>query len=125
MLSMVTAMPALSLWDSFDDDAFVRDKTSGRYFDPAKAHVLNHRGVHYPLVRGPLNLPRSPQGYPVLIQAGSSEPGKELAARTAEVVFTAQQTLANAQGFYSDLKGRLGKYGRNAGYFAGYWPHPR
>jgi FMN-dependent oxidoreductase (nitrilotriacetate monooxygenase family) len=105
---------ATGLWDSFDDDAFVRDKTSGRYFDPAKAHVLNHRGVHYPLVRGPLNLPRSPQGYPVLIQAGSSEPGKELAARTAEVVFTAQQTLANAQGFYSDLKGRLGKYGRNA-----------
>ncbi|MBD9415586.1 LLM class flavin-dependent oxidoreductase [Pseudomonas sp. PDM16] len=103
---------ASGLWDSFDDDAFVRDKTSGQFFDPAKVHVLDHRGAHYPLVRGPLNLPRGPQGQPVLIQAGSSEPGKELAARTAEVVFTAQQTLAGAQAFYADLKGRLGKYGR-------------
>ncbi|MDD0841589.1 LLM class flavin-dependent oxidoreductase [Pseudomonas sp. Gutcm_11s] len=105
---------ATGLWDSFDDDAFVRDKASGRFFDPAKVHVLDHRGEHYPRVRGPLNIPRSPQGYPVLVQAGSSEPGKELAARTAEVVFTAQQTLAGAQTFYADLKGRLGKYGRTA-----------
>lgn len=103
---------ASGLWDSFDDDAFVRDKTNGQFFDPAKVHVLDHRGAHYPLVRGPLNLPRGPQGQPVLIQAGSSEPGKELAARTAEVVFTAQQTLAGAQAFYADLKARLGKYGR-------------
>ena len=105
---------ATGLWDSFDDDAFVRDKASGRFFDPAKVHVLDHRGAHYPLVRGPLNLPRGPQGHPVLVQAGSSEPGKELAARTAEVVFTAQQTLAGAQAFYADLKGRLGRYGRTA-----------
>lgn len=103
---------ATGLWDSYDDDAFARDKTSGQYFDPAKVHVLEHRGTHYPRVRGPLNIPRAPQGYPVLVQAGSSEPGKELAARTAEVVFTAQQTLAGAQAFYADLKGRLGKYGR-------------
>ncbi|QAX85426.1 nitrilotriacetate monooxygenase [Pseudomonas sp. DTU12.3] len=99
------------LWDSFEDDAFVRDKTSGVFFQPDKLHVLNHHGDNY-RVRGPLNIPRTPQGYPVLIQAGSSEPGKALAARTAEVVFTAQQTLANAQAFYADVKGRLAGYGR-------------
>lgn len=102
---------ARGLWDSFDDDAFLRDKTSGRYFDPARAHVLDHQGEHY-RVRGPLNQPRPPQGYPVLVQAGSSEPGKELAARTAEVVFTAQQTLDDARAFYADLKGRLAVHGR-------------
>jgi alkanesulfonate monooxygenase len=99
------------LWDSFEDDAFVRDKTSGVFFQPDKLHVLNHHGENY-RVRGPLNIPRTPQGYPVLIQAGSSEPGKALAARTAEVVFTAQQTLSNAQAFYADVKGRLAGYGR-------------
>ncbi|EJN23219.1 LLM class flavin-dependent oxidoreductase [Pseudomonas sp. GM80] len=99
------------LWDSFEDDAFVRDKTSGVFFQPDKLHVLNHHGETY-RVRGPLNIPRTPQGYPVLIQAGSSEPGKALAARTAEVVFTAQQTLSNAQAFYADVKGRLAGYGR-------------
>jgi FMN-dependent oxidoreductase (nitrilotriacetate monooxygenase family) len=103
---------ATGLWDSFDDDAFVRDKASGRFFDPAKLHVLDHRGEHYPLVKGPLNIPRSPQGYPVLVQAGSSEPGRELAARTAEVVFTAQQTLDGARDFYNDVKARLARYGR-------------
>jgi alkanesulfonate monooxygenase len=100
------------LWDSFEDDAFVRDKSSGVFFQPDKLHVLNHHGDNY-RVRGPLNIPRTPQGYPVLIQAGSSEPGKALAARTAEVVFTAQQTLANAQAFYADVKGRLAGYGRH------------
>lgn len=99
------------LWDSFEDDAFVRDQTSGVFFQPDKLHVLNHHGENY-RVRGPLNIPRTPQGYPVLIQAGSSEPGKTLAARTAEVVFTAQQTLRNAQAFYADVKGRLAGYGR-------------
>jgi alkanesulfonate monooxygenase len=99
------------LWDSFEDDAFIRDKTSGVFFQPDKLHVLNHHGENY-RVRGPLNIPRTPQGYPVLIQAGSSEPGKALAARTAEVVFTAQQTLSNAQAFYADVKGRLAGYGR-------------
>ncbi|MDF3933781.1 LLM class flavin-dependent oxidoreductase [Pseudomonas citronellolis] len=102
---------ARGLWDSFADDAFIRDKASGRYFDVEKLRVLDHQGEHY-RVRGPLNQPRSPQGHPVLVQAGSSEPGKELAARTAEVVFTAQQTLADAAAFYADLKGRLGRYGR-------------
>ncbi|WP_159811420.1 LLM class flavin-dependent oxidoreductase [Pseudomonas sp. 18058] len=99
------------LWDSFEDDAFIRDKSSGVFFQPDKLHVLNHHGENY-RVRGPLNIPRTPQGYPVLIQAGSSEPGKALAARTAEVVFTAQQTLSNAQAFYADVKGRLAGYGR-------------
>lgn len=100
------------LWDSFEDDAFLRDKESGIFFDPEKRHVLNHAGRHFQ-VRGPLNVPRSPQGQPVLVQAGSSEPGKELAARTAELVFTAQRTVEDAVAFYNDLKGRMEKYGRH------------
>jgi N-acetyl-S-(2-succino)cysteine monooxygenase len=104
---------ARGLWDSWEEDAFVRDKASGLNFEPAKLHVLDHQGPHFQ-VRGPLNVARPVQGYPVLVQAGSSEPGKELAARTAEVVFTAQQTLENAQAFYADLKGRLAKYGRSS-----------
>ena len=100
------------LWDSWEDDAFLRDKESGRYFRPEKLHVLNHVGKHF-RVRGPLNVARSPQGRPVLVQAGSSEAGKDLAAETAEVVFTAHQTLADAKAFYADLKGRMARYGRD------------
>lgn len=103
----------LGLWNSWEDDAFLRDKESGRFFDPEKLHLLNHVGRHFS-VRGPLNVARSPQGHPVVVQAGSSEAGQELAARTAEVVFTAQRTLADAQKFYAELKGRLAKYGREA-----------
>lgn len=99
------------LWDSWEDDAFTRDKASGQYYDPAKLHVLNHEGEHF-RVQGPLNVARSPQGRPVIVQAGSSETGRELAAQTAEVVFTAQTSLAAARDFYSDLKGRLGTFGR-------------
>ncbi|MDF3066165.1 MAG: nrd [Polyangiaceae bacterium] len=99
------------LWDSWEDDAFSRDKASGFFYDPTKSHRLDFNGKHLK-VRGPLNVPRPPQGYPVIVQAGSSEPGKEFAGRTAEVIFTAQQTLADAQAFYRDVKGRLGKYGR-------------
>lgn len=99
------------LWDSWDEGAFVRDKASGRFFDPAKRHVLNHRGEFFN-VRGPLNVERSPQGRPVVVQAGSSEAGKALAARTAEVIFTAQQTLEDAVAFYADVKGRMAAYGR-------------
>ena len=99
------------LWDSWEDDAFVRDTISGAYYDPAKLHVLNHQGEHF-RVKGPLNVARSPQGQPVIVQAGSSEVGRDLAAQTAEVVFTAQTSLANAQAFYADLKGRLNQYGR-------------
>ena len=100
------------LWDTWEDDAFIRDKLTGRYFDPAKFHFLNHDGPHFK-VRGPLNISRPVQGYPVIVQAGSSETGKELAAETAEVVFTAQPTLESAQTFYGDLKGRVAKYGRS------------
>ncbi len=99
------------LWDSWEDDAFLRDRGSRRYFDPAKLHALNHKGEHFS-VRGPLNVARPPQGQPVIFQAGSSEVGRELAARTAEAVFTPQHTLEGAQAFYKDLKGRMAKYGR-------------
>ncbi|MEE4159085.1 LLM class flavin-dependent oxidoreductase [Pseudomonas viridiflava] len=101
------------LWNSWADDAFTRDKASGQYYDPAKVQVLNHQGEHFS-VKGPLNVARSPQGQPVVVQAGSSEVGRDLAAQTAEVVFTAQTSLASAQAFYADIKGRLAAYGRSA-----------
>jgi FMN-dependent oxidoreductase (nitrilotriacetate monooxygenase family) len=100
------------LWDSWDEDAFVRDRTTQLYYDPAKLHELNHRGEHF-AVKGPLNVARSPQGQPVIFQAGSSEVGRELAARTAEAVFTPQHVLAEAQAFYADLKGRMAKFARH------------
>jgi alkanesulfonate monooxygenase len=100
------------LWDSWEDDAFIKDRESGVYFDADKLHTLNHKGKHF-AVKGPLNVARPPQGYPVIVQAGASEPGRDLAARTAEVIFTANQTLADAQEFYADVKGRLAKYGRS------------
>jgi N-acetyl-S-(2-succino)cysteine monooxygenase len=100
------------LWDSWDDDAFLRDRKTGRYFDPTKLHTLNHNGEHFS-VRGPLNVARPPQGHPVIFQAGSSDIGRELAARTAEAVFTPQHSLDSAQAFYRDLKGRMTKYGRS------------
>ncbi len=101
------------LWDSWDDDAFPKDKEKGVYADPNKVHVLNHAGKYYS-VQGPLNIPRSPQGHPVLIQAGSSGPGQDLAARIADIVFTAQQSLPEAQSFYLSLKERVVKAGRDA-----------
>lgn len=101
----------LGLWDSWEDDAFVRDKAAGRYYDPDKLHVLDHHGEHFS-VRGPLNVARSPQGRPVLVQAGSSETGRALAAESAELVFTAQPSLAAARAFYADLKRRLAAHGR-------------
>ncbi|XUY29725.1 LLM class flavin-dependent oxidoreductase [Agrobacterium sp. rho-8.1] len=101
------------LWDSWEDDAFVKDKENGVYADPSKLHLLDHKGKYYS-VKGPLNIPRSPQGHPILIQAGSSGPGQDLAARRADVVFTAQQSLAEAQAFYKSLKGRVEKAGRAA-----------
>ncbi|HEK0905586.1 LLM class flavin-dependent oxidoreductase [Pseudomonas putida] len=100
------------LWDSWDDDAFVRDKTSGRYFDPDKLHTLNHKGAHFS-VRGPLNVARPPQGHPVLVQAGASEAGKALAARVAEVIFAAHHELPAAQAFYQDIKQRAAALGRD------------
>ncbi|HEY6833542.1 MAG TPA: LLM class flavin-dependent oxidoreductase [Pseudolabrys sp.] len=100
------------LWDSFADDAFIRDVESGIYFDPAKMHVLGHKG-QYLSVRGPLNIARPVQGWPVIVQAGASDAGKQLAAETAEAVFTAQNNLADGRRFYADVKGRMDKLGRN------------
>ncbi len=100
------------LWDSWDEDALIRDKESGIYFDPEKLHTLNHQGKYYS-VKGPLNSSRSPQGTPVIIQAGSSDAGINLAAQTAEVIFTAQQTLEEAQHFYAKVKERTAEFGRN------------
>ena len=100
------------LWDSWEDDAFVRDKASGINYDPAKLHVLNHNGPHFK-VAGPLNVARTPQGAPVIVQAGASEQGRELAAATADVVYAAAQTLEAAQAYYASVKGRMAKYGRH------------
>ncbi|WP_138900453.1 LLM class flavin-dependent oxidoreductase [Streptomyces albidochromogenes] len=102
---------AVKLWDSWEDDAILLDRERGVYADTDKVHEINHRGEHFG-VRGPLNVPRGPQGHPLLVQAGSSEDGKEFAARYAEAVFTAQQTLADGQSFYKDLKSRLARHGR-------------
>ena len=100
------------LWDSFADDAFIRDVNSGVFFDPEKMHILGHKG-DYLSVRGPLNIARPPQGWPVIVQAGASEAGRQLAAETAEVIFAAQSTLDAGQKFYADIKGRMIKLGRN------------
>ncbi|MEU9012226.1 LLM class flavin-dependent oxidoreductase [Streptomyces sp. NPDC048479] len=99
------------LWDSWRDDATVIDRERGVYTEDGAVRPIEHRGKHF-RVDGPLNVQRSPQGHPLLVQAGSSEDGKEFAARYAEAVFTAQQTLADGQTFYKDLKSRLAKYGR-------------
>jgi alkanesulfonate monooxygenase len=99
------------LWDSWSDDAFVRDVANGIYFDPAKLHVLDHKGKHYS-VRGPLNIARPVQGWPVIVQAGASDAGRQLAAETAEAVFTAQSSIAVGREFYADVKGRMEKAGR-------------
>ncbi|MFD4880207.1 LLM class flavin-dependent oxidoreductase [Streptomyces sp. NPDC058420] len=103
---------ALKLWDSWEDDAIVADKAAGVWGDDTKIHPPRHQGTYFS-VAGALNVPRSPQGYPLLVQAGSSEDGKTFAARYAEAVFTAQQTLADAQAFYKDLKSRTEEAGRN------------
>ncbi len=100
------------LWDSFADDAFVRHVESGIYVDPERIHVLGHRGK-YLSVRGPLNIARPVQGWPVIIQAGASEAGRQLAAETAEVVFAAGGNLEASQAFYADVKGRMVKIGRD------------
>lgn len=99
------------LWHSVEAEAIVNDKESGKYLDLTKVHPVEHEGKWFK-VKGTLDATTSPQGHPVIIQAGSSEAGKELAAKTAEVVFTAWQTLEEAQAFYRDVKGRLAKYGR-------------
>jgi alkanesulfonate monooxygenase len=100
------------LWDSWADDAFIRDVEHGTFFDPAKLHVLDHKGK-YLSVRGPLNVARPIQGWPVIVQAGASDAGRQLAAETAEAVFTAHSSLEAGQSFYADVKGRMAKLGRD------------
>ena len=100
------------LWDTFADDAFVRDVEQGLYFDPAKMHVLDHKGK-YLSVRGPLNIARPVQGWPVIVQAGASDDGRQLAAETAEAVFTGGGSLSDGQKLYADIKGRMDKLGRD------------
>lgn len=99
------------LWDSWADDAFVRDVDSGVFFDPAKVHTLNHQG-DFLRVKGPLNIARPVQGWPVIVQAGASDAGRQLAAETAEVIFGASDSLAAGQEFYADVKGRMAAVGR-------------
>ncbi|MCM2456691.1 LLM class flavin-dependent oxidoreductase [Rhizobium sp. CG4] len=99
------------LWDSFADDAFIRDQESGIFFDPDKMHVLDHKGPALQ-VKGPLNIARPVQGWPVIVQAGQSEPGRQLAAETAEVVFCSPRDLAAAKLLYADIKGRMPAFGR-------------
>ncbi|WP_153979628.1 LLM class flavin-dependent oxidoreductase [Paenibacillus xylanilyticus] len=101
------------LWDSWEDDAFVGDKENGVFFDPSKLHTLNHKGNHFS-VQGPLNVARSKQGYPVIFQAGSSESGKDLAAKSADAVYTGHETFEEAREFYRDVKARAVAYGRQA-----------
>jgi FMN-dependent oxidoreductase (nitrilotriacetate monooxygenase family) len=100
------------LWDSWADDAFIRDVESGIYFDPDRMHVLNHKGPFFS-VRGPLNVARPIQGWPVIVQAGASDAGKQIAAETAEMIFAAGGPIADARDFYADVKIRMRKAGRN------------
>ncbi|MGV8950518.1 MAG: LLM class flavin-dependent oxidoreductase [Cypionkella sp.] len=102
----------LALWNSWDKDARLGNKASGQYFDPAKVRPVNHAG-RFVQTAGPLNVPRSPQGRPLLVQAGSSDDGRDLASRYADLVFTAQSSLEGAQDFYSDIKHRAAKHGRD------------
>jgi FMN-dependent oxidoreductase (nitrilotriacetate monooxygenase family) len=99
------------LWDSWEEDAFLHDKQSGQFYDPDKLHVLNHKGAHFQ-VRGPLSVKRTPQGRPILVQAGAAAQGQEIAAANADVVYAAQTEMPAAQAYYAGLKARMAKYGR-------------
>jgi alkanesulfonate monooxygenase len=102
------------LWDSWADDAFPEDKSTGQFLEPDRVHVLNHKGRHF-TVRGPLNITRPPQGHPVIFSAGQSEAGKELAACTADCLFATGTSKEQSREIYADIKGRLPKYGRAQG----------
>lgn len=99
------------LWDSWEDDAFLLDKARGAFYDPSKLHTLNHNGRFFN-VAGPLNMARPPQGHPIIVQAGASEPGRELAAATADIVYCIHGAKAAAKAFADDIKGRMGRYDR-------------
>lgn len=103
-----------ALWDSWEDDAVVLDAATGIFADPAKVHPVDHAGERFK-VRGPLNVPRSAQGRPLLVQAGSSPDGKDFAGRYAEAVFTAQRSIADGQAFYREVKSRAVAFGRDPG----------
>lgn len=103
---------ARGLWDSWEDDAFVRNKETGVFFDPEKMHTLNHEGEFFS-VKGPLNIARSKQGQPVIFQAGSSEVGKNYASKEADAVFTGHESVEDAAAFYQDVKARAAGFGRN------------
>jgi alkanesulfonate monooxygenase len=100
------------LWDSWADDAFIRDVDSGVFFDPEKLHTLDHKGEYFS-VRGPLHIARPVQGWPLIVQAGGSEAGRQLAAETADAIFAAQRTLEDGRAFYADVKGRMTALGRD------------
>lgn len=100
------------LWDSWEDDAIIDDRARAAFADPGKVHAIDHAGEHFQ-VRGPLNVPRSPQGRPVTVQAGSSEGGKALGSRFADVIFTTQTTLEDGVAFSREMKARAGRWGRN------------
>ncbi|WP_313738834.1 LLM class flavin-dependent oxidoreductase [Pseudomonas sp.] len=100
------------LWQSYEDGALVRDRDTGQFLDPSKLHALHHRGEHFQVV-GPLNIQRSPQGQPVIFQAGDSEQGRVLGAATADVIFTHAASIAQGQAFYRDVKGRAAQLGRD------------
>ncbi|WP_225913724.1 LLM class flavin-dependent oxidoreductase [Leptolyngbya ohadii] len=100
------------LWDSFADDAFIRDREAGIYVDPERMHVLNHKGKYFS-VKGPLNIARPIQGYPVIVQAGASDVGRQLAAETAEVIFSGVNSLEAGKAFFADVKGRAKAIGRH------------
>ncbi|WP_028984065.1 LLM class flavin-dependent oxidoreductase [Sporolactobacillus terrae] len=100
------------LWDSWEDDAFIRNKETGAFYDKSKVHDLNYEGTYFQ-VKGPLNIARSPQGQPVIFQAGSSVPGQRLAARTADAVFCHKKSFEDAQQFYRTLKAQLAAFGRS------------
>ncbi len=102
----------VDLWDSWAEDAFPQDKASGQFLDPARVRCIDHVGKHFS-VKGPLNVARTPQGRPVVFMAGQSEPGMELAARYADALFGAGTTKQDCLGAYADIKGRMGKYGRD------------
>ena len=100
------------LWDSWEEDAFALDKRSGQFFDETKMHILDHKGTYFS-VRGPLNVGCLPQVHPIVVQAGASEQGRELAAATADIVYAVHPSLEAAQAFYADLKRRLARYERS------------
>ncbi|MCY9668915.1 LLM class flavin-dependent oxidoreductase [Paenibacillus alginolyticus] len=104
---------ARGLWDSWEDDAFIRDKESGVFFDPSKMHTLNHKGEFFS-VQGPLNIARSKQGQPVIFQAGASEDGRAFAAKVADAIFAGHETIEEAKAYYQDIKSRAVAYGRSA-----------